>query len=213
MIFLEAFKQHILSVFVWNVPNHDSCSSISFNVLNINHIGSWFFIADGSTVADSWTLSPVVVTIRKLHHHRHSRGWVAGVDVVVKLGSLTLKGVSSSDGIRAVFCVFCDHSHAWVDNCAYHLILFLAFRRLTSLSRLVGWIYSWFLLVLVLKQKDSVVKGLLAIGWSLSTIASGDAQLRKGVLLLLFVYLGDVGSRRKFGVLVRVGVRVWCVLL
>ena len=175
MILLEPLQQHLLSVLSGNVSNHDRGSTIGLNPSDVDDIGLGFFVADGPAVADGGTLDEVVVAIgHHLDHHGHAGGGVAGIHVALFEIRGDFGGVAGSDGIGTVLSLLCDDPHAGVDNRTHHLILLLALRRFPALG-FVGGVDPRLLLVLILQQKNGVVKGLVAVGGNLSPILARDA--------------------------------------
>lgn len=191
MILLESLQQHLLRVLIGNVPNHDRGSTIGFDLLDINHVGLGFFVADGPAVANGGALDEVVVSVgHHLDHHGHAGGRVAGIHVaLLELGG-HLGGKAGSDGVGTMLGLLCNDPHAGVDNRTHHLVLLFALGRFSALG-FVGGVHPWLLLVLILQQKNGVVKGLLAVGGNLAPIAARDAQLGEGALLFLLL-LGGV---------------------
>lgn len=63
VVFLEALEQHILSVLVRNVADHNGGPSIVLDPVDIDHVCSRFLEGDGPSIADCWSLQIVVKTI------------------------------------------------------------------------------------------------------------------------------------------------------
>lgn len=72
-----------------------------------------------------------------------------------------------------------DPDAGFHDVCDHVIIFFRTFRGLTLI--LLGLLHWQFLIILVLQEKDGVVKGLAAIRRHLSPIPSRYSQLREGV--------------------------------
>ncbi len=51
MIFLEKLEEHVLSIFVRDVSDHNRGSPIELNIFNVNDVGFRLLIADCSSVA------------------------------------------------------------------------------------------------------------------------------------------------------------------
>ncbi len=74
MIFLKQLKKHILSIFIWNISDHYSCSTICLYPININPVVFRFLCADCSSIANSWNPLHIVIVFlwEHLHHHLDS---------------------------------------------------------------------------------------------------------------------------------------------
>jgi hypothetical protein len=102
------------------------------------------------------------------------------------LFQIRLSGIPGCDRIGTMLGLLSDHTHAGVDNRTHHQVLLLALGRLPPLG-FVGGVQTRLLLVLVLQEKNGVVKGLVAVRGNLPSISPRDAQLREGTLLLLLL--------------------------
>lgn len=194
MVFLKALEQHVLGVFVRNVADHDGGPSVVFDPADIDHVGSGLFEGHSSFVSHGWSLEVVIKSVRHLHHHWHVACRVTSVHPARHLSSFCLWScITSRDWIGAVFCVFCDNPHAWVDNGADHLILLLTFRWFPAFFGLMVGVNPRLFLILILKEKDGVVKSLLAVRRHLPLIFAWHAKLREVALLLLLLSWLDLG--------------------
>ena len=73
MIFLKKLKKHVLSIFVWNISDHDGGPEIAFilNIPDIYLIDSRFFIAYCLPVPYSWGLGHIVIIVIFFWDHLH----------------------------------------------------------------------------------------------------------------------------------------------
>jgi hypothetical protein len=128
MVFFEQFQQHVLCVFVWNVSNHYRCSSIQLNLLDVNHIGSGFFITDSSSISTCRCLSHIIIIIfwKHLDHHWHHRyrHRVGGVGA-------RKRSITSRNGIGTMLGILSNNSHAGIHNLINHLIFLITFWRIS----------------------------------------------------------------------------------
>lgn len=141
-----------MSVFVWNISDHDSCATVSFNFININDKCFWLLQTDSSFIPNWRIFDIIVITVWHLDHHGHIWGWVAGIQSGCHV--CCLRAVSRLipcwHWIGTMLSVLCNNSHAWVYNGANHLVLVLALRRLSPFFWFVVLLDFVFILVLVL---------------------------------------------------------------
>ena len=128
MIFLEQFKQHILSVFVRNISYHYCCSSIHLSFLNVNNIGPWLLSTDCSSIANCRGLAHIIIIVfwKHLDHHRHHGHW-HGIGRI-RAGE---RSVTSRYRVWAMLGILSNNPHAWVNNLSNNLIFFVTFWRIS----------------------------------------------------------------------------------
>lgn len=126
MIFFEKLEQHVLCIFVRYVSDHYSGSAIGFNLLNVNHVGFWLFVADSSAVANRRGLSHIIIIFfggNHMHHQRHHWNWHR-----VNCSSGIIHRIKASRiGLWAGFSFLCNNLHAGVNNLSNHLIFLFTF--------------------------------------------------------------------------------------
>lgn len=150
MVYFELAQQHILRVFVRNIPHHDWRSAVLLDAWYIYLEGVGLLCADGSSVSD-WCLDVVVVVCLRYVVYGDIGAGVTLTDCVINsfCFSVVARGVARRDRIWTVLSFFGDDFDAWLhDVCDHIVIFFWTFRGLTLI---LFDLFHWqFLVILVL---------------------------------------------------------------
>lgn len=142
---VDFIQKHVSGVFVWNIPHHQSCSSIFFNKAQVYLIHwallltHWAFVAEGQLLIEIAVKSVVLlIQLHLIWDGKPSRKCIGG----------------------RIICFLCDNLNAWSNYlvlCLFMPTFYVFSLHLTMRIVISAWIYVHLILIIV-HHKQLVVE-------------------------------------------------------